>query len=194
LAVWGNPYPVSIVASTHAHPRSVPMGHGSLHVDLKVNMEACRSLRGQACCKQHASPTWLWDEAHPPWSHHSLPCHLTPHGTTQDATVHPVGTHPHKRYLTVHCTFVQKDVCMRSVPALSPLWGRVWHVLARTCLDHDGCFRVFWPETADPSRAAQTFPQPKRNPACRKCIFKQVPSGRLRAGVGPGALSSAAAS
>ena len=41
-------------------------------------------FRGQACCKQHASPTRLWEdseEAHPPCqcceSHHSLRCHLT---------------------------------------------------------------------------------------------------------------------
>ena len=27
-------------ASTHAHPRSIRMGHGSLHVDFKVNTEA----------------------------------------------------------------------------------------------------------------------------------------------------------
>jgi hypothetical protein len=41
-------------------------------------------FRGQVCCKQHASPTRLWEdseEAHPPCqcceSHHSLRCHLT---------------------------------------------------------------------------------------------------------------------
>ena len=51
-----------------------------------------------------------------------------------------------------------------------------------------GCSRVLWPATADPSRAALTFPQPKRYPACLKLIFKQVPSGRLRAGAALGTV------
>ena len=92
------------------------------------------------------------------------------------------------------CFGCQKGVHVRSVPALSPLWGRVWRVLGRTSSCLDGCFREFWPETVDPSRAALTFPQPKRYPACRKCIFKQVSSGRLKVGVGPWAVSGAAAS
>ena len=36
--------------------------------------------------------------------------------------------------------------------------------------------------------------QPKRYPVCCKCVFKQVPSGRPKAGVGPLAVSGAAAS
>ncbi len=31
-----------------------------------------------------------------------------------------LGTHPPQSYLIVHCTFLQKGVHVRSVPALSP--------------------------------------------------------------------------
>ena len=103
--------------STHAHPRSVHTGYGSLHIDLKVNKEAWRPLRGQACCKQHASPTRLWDEAHPTvrQSHHSSRCHwhLTPSVTTRGATVHPVGTHPRHSSLLLRSTFLPEGrVCV----------------------------------------------------------------------------------
>ena len=68
------------------------------------------------------------------WSHHSLRCHLTPPGTMQDATVPPAGTHPRHSSLLLRSTLCRRArVCV--VPALSPLWGRVWRVLGRTCLD-----------------------------------------------------------
>jgi hypothetical protein len=68
----------------------------------QVNMEAWRSFRGQACCKQHArttprprrcgtKPTQLIVEDPP-----LLRC---PPVTTRDATVHPVGNHPRQSYL-----------------------------------------------------------------------------------------------
>jgi hypothetical protein len=85
-------------ASAHAHPtrRFAHTGHGSLHVDFKASTEAWRSFREQACCKQHASPTRQWEEAHPTvsQSHHSLPCRLIPPGTMQDPMVRPVGDAP----------------------------------------------------------------------------------------------------
>ena len=105
-------------------------------------------------------------------SHHSLRCHLTPpcddvgcHGASRwDPT-------PHKSNRIIsHCTYVQKGVHVRSVPALSPLWGRVWRVLGRTCLD--GCFREFWPETVDPSRAALNLPPAQTLPCVSQMHFQ----------------------
>ncbi len=40
-------------------------------------------------------------------------------GTTRDAAVHPVGTHPRKSYLILHSNFAQKGVHVLSVPAAS---------------------------------------------------------------------------
>jgi hypothetical protein len=78
-------------------------------------------LGGQACCKQHASPTRLWDEAHPTVSrsHHSL----RPPRTMQDAMVHPVGTHPHKGPHLVLYVLVARRVCMCEVCRPSPHCG-----------------------------------------------------------------------
>ena len=145
MAVLGQPraHPVhttqelpSPSASTRAHPWSIHTGHGSLHVDFKANTEAWRSFRGgRPAANSMHRPRGCGEEAHPPTlDHHSLRCHLTPPGTMQDATVPPAGTHPRHSSLLLRSTLCRRArVCV--VPALSPLWGRVWRVLGRTCLD-----------------------------------------------------------
>jgi hypothetical protein len=49
-------------ASTHAHPRSAHTGYGSSHIGLGSIWKHGDHV-GQACCKQRAKPTRLWDEA-----------------------------------------------------------------------------------------------------------------------------------
>ena len=122
------------------------------HDDCLGGRPAANSmLRPRGCGTKPTHPT-----------HHSLRCHLTPPGTMQDATVPPAGTHPRHSSLLLRSTLCRRArVCV--VPALSPLWGRVWRVLGRTCLDHgSSCFRVFWPATADrpnpPPSPALTLP------------------------------------
>ena len=94
------------------------------HDDCLGGRPAANSmLRPRGCGTKPTHPT-----------HHSLRCHLTPPGTMQDATVPPAGTHPRHSSLLLRSTLCRRArVCV--VPALSPLWGRVWRVLGRTCLD-----------------------------------------------------------
>jgi hypothetical protein len=147
LAVLGQPHQVhttqELASPSHAHPtRGLPtraMAHCTL-ISRPIQKHDDR-LGGQACCKQHASPTRLWDEALPT----TLCGAMTPPGTTWDAIVHPVGDAPGQKPPSCALSFVcQKGVHVRSVPALSPLWGRVWRVLHWPNLSlGDGCFRVF---------------------------------------------------
>ena len=109
--------------------------------------------------------------------------------------MHPVGAHPRKSHLILHCTFVQKGVHVRIGPALrvSPLGvgcGACWLELVSMVV-----FECLGQRQRTPR--VQPYPpphQPKRYPVCCKCVFKQVPSGRPKAGVGPLAVSGAAAS
>ena len=176
-------------------PRSVHTGYGSSHVDVRSirkygDRVLCVWGGGQASCKQHASHAAMGggpccaSEPRPPLF---AGYHLTPPGTMQDASVHPVGTHPGKRpRLVLYLLFARKGGCV--VPALSPLWvgcGACWAELVSMVVFE--CSSDSGPLACSPSL------QPKRYPACRKYIFKQVPSGRLRAGVGPRVVSGAAA-
>ncbi len=162
MAVLGQPQthsvhtPQKLASPSHAHPtRGLPtraMAHCTL-ISRPIQKHDDR-LGGQACCKQHASPTRLWEEeAHPPTLEPPLFAVL-PDPARDDVGCHGAssGEPPAQKPSSCALSFVcQKGLCVRTVPALSPLWGRVWRVLGRTCLD--GCFRVFWPVTADPSRA-----------------------------------------
>ena len=83
-------------------------------------------LGGQACCKQHASPTRLWDEAHPTVSrsHHSLRCQLTPRpGRRGMPLCIQLGTHPGKSPRLVLYLLFARRVCMCEVCRPSPHCG-----------------------------------------------------------------------
>jgi len=77
-------------------------------------------------------------------------------------------------------------------PPSLPLRGRVWRVLQWPNLSR-WLFSSVLARDSGPL-ACSPGPQPKRYPACRKFIFKKVSSGRPKAGVGPLAVSGAAAS
>jgi hypothetical protein len=77
---------------------------------------------------------------------------------------------------------------MRSVPTLSPLWGQVWRVLGRTGPTLSRW--LFSSATVVPSRAA---PPPAQTLPCVSQINFQTSVKWLKAGVGPWAVSGAAA-
>jgi hypothetical protein len=161
LAVLRKPHPVhttqdpSPSASTRA-PRVLTRGPSTramAHCTLisRLIQKHDDRLGGQACSKQHASPTRLWDKAHPivSRSHHSLRCHLDP--ARDDAGCHGASSWGRTRAKApVLCSIFclpEGRVCELCRP--SPHCG-----VGCGALYLDGCFRVFWPETADPSRAA----------------------------------------
>ena len=51
------------LASAHAPEAGLPRGYGSLHIAYRSIWKHDDRLGEQACCKQHALPTRLWDEA-----------------------------------------------------------------------------------------------------------------------------------
>ena len=166
---WGNTppgahnsgTPVSIACSPDsgfAHT-----GHGSLHVDFKANTEAWRSFRGgRPAANSMHRPRGCGEEAHPPTlDHHSLRCQLTPRpGRRGMPLCIQLGTHPGKSPRLVLYLLFARRVCMCEVCRPSPHCGVGCGACCTgpTCLD--SCFRVFWPETVDPSRAALA-PSPK---------------------------------
>jgi len=203
---WGNPGPTRCTqprnSRLHRRPRVLTRGpstramaHCTL-ISRPIQKHGDR-FRGQACCKQHASPTRLWEEeAHPPCceSHHSLRCHLTRPGRRGIPWCIQWG--PTRAIATSFCAlpFVrQKGGCVQCAGPRPTVGSGVARV-ALAQLVSGGSMVVFECFGQRQRTALTPPPQPKRYPACRKCIFKQVSSGRLRAGVGPWAVSGAAAS
>ena len=109
--------PVRTPVSSSVHARSPSMAHGMLVSAQYGSMAIIQGRPAATACLAHPAvgrslPTE--SETRPTRAtHHSLRYHLTPPGTMQDATVHPVGTHPPKSYRSLHYTFVQKGVHVR---------------------------------------------------------------------------------
>ena len=149
---WGNPGPTRCTqprnSRLHRRPRVLTRGpstramaHCTL-ISRPIQKHGDR-FRGQACCKQHASPTRLWDEAHPTVSrsHHSLRCQLTPRpGRRGMPLCIQLGTHPRNSYLILRSTFCSPEGRVCAVCRPSPHCGVGCGVRCTgpTCLD--GCF------------------------------------------------------
>jgi hypothetical protein len=150
------------LASAHAPEASLPRGYGSLHVISKHSDHLGTGLLQTACLGPDCATTPSLQCTH--W-HHSLRCHLTPPGMPW---VHPVGTHPRKSHLILHCTFVEKGVHVRSAPALrvSPLGvgcGACWLELVSMVV-----FECLGQRQRTPR--VQPYPPPPTSPTATLCV------------------------
>ena len=172
MAVLGQPHQVhttqELASPSHAHPtRGLPtraMAHCTL-ISRPIQKHGDR-LGGQACCKQHASPTRLWGRSPP--THPRPPLFAVPTdpppGTTWDTMVHPVGTHPRNSYLILRSTFCSPEGRVCAVCQPSP------HCGVGCGASGAGPVSMVVFESFDRGQrtALTPPPQPKRYPGCRK--------------------------